>query len=223
MKARIAAGLFAAALLAAPGPDGARAVTTTLTFGDASGAPFVSLSASQYGGFNWSFEGNEIASINVPAWLPSNMNGWFAGVGCTPGGSAAGCIGAYNSGHASPTAISRAEPFILNQFDLTSSLGSQVVEVRGYRQGQLQFDQALALTEQRMTVVLNWTNIDQLRIRSLDPVNSSSWVMDNVTYTAPVPEPAIALYLLTGAGFVAAAIRRRRMADGARGKRNTSG
>jgi hypothetical protein len=55
--------------------------------------------------------------------------------------------------------------------------------------------------------VFNWAGIDDVRSFQVD--GADPWVMDNFTYTIPVPEPTAMVYLLAGLGVLGALARRR--------------
>lgn len=213
MKTTIAAAVLAAGFAAAFAAAPARADTFTVTFEDTAGVATAAL--GQYAGFGWSFSDasgtRHIAAIDVPDWIPGNFAGWYAGVGCaTTAAPRSGCTGAYNMFLGSPSAISRPEAFILNRLDLTSSLGNQTLEVSGYKAGGLKLSRTLTLGETRQTIRFDWHDIDELRLVSAPGANQ--WVLDNLEYTLPVPEPAQTWQLLAGLALLAvgAAVRRRR-------------
>lgn len=177
----------------------------TLTFEDASADPFAALSG--YGGFEWIADSGEIRSIDVPAWIPSSLQGWYIGVGCPSGGD--DCAGAYNVDRAATTGITRDEPFTFLGAAFTSSLNSQTIDLLGLTAGQQVFSQlGIQLSDTApTTVAVNWAGLDELRI--VRTAGQEEWVMDNFVYL-PVPEPATYALFAAGLGLVAWSSARRR-------------
>jgi hypothetical protein len=181
------------------------AAAVTLTFEETGGDPFAPLAA--YGGFAWTAASGEIRSIDVPAWVPGSLQGWYIGVGCMSGGS--NCTGAYNVDLAATTSITRDEAFAFLGADFASSLALQTVDLLGFAGGQQVFSEVgLQLSDTaRTTVAVNWTGVDEIRI--VRTGGRHEWVMDNFAY-APVPEPGTYALFAAGLGLVAwSSVRRR--------------
>ncbi|MDR1425265.1 MAG: PEP-CTERM sorting domain-containing protein [Azoarcus sp.] len=109
--------------------------------------------------------------------------------------------------------------FALESLYVTGAWGSSDVTFAGYRNGELLFTSAVAISLTPQEVVFNWEGLDRLVITTGDRFVPDSAMFDQGytgqfwalgTMTVTVPEPEVYTMLLAGLAIVGAVARRRR-------------
>lgn len=191
---------------------GAPVQATVVDFEDALTPPVVFDTLSNYEGFDWSDGAGgtyaDILVVDVPAFGGSLQPGFGPGL-------ISGAIVATKAAGSSPdgllatSRILSAAGFMLESGYFTAASGTQTLTFDGYKAGVPVYTatQSINATASTLVTFSGWLDLDELRITSDAP--AISWILDDLSVAAPIPEPSTWALLSVGLGLLVAAARGR--------------